>query len=375
MPFRRVCAVAVSTALGLATTPVVYAGQRIDTPDNQAAELERGSAAIPKARPKSKGPVTGDLSVGTFELSFSGEISAVDQKSLSRAFATGLARGKSLTLRLGTAEAAQKCQDADCWQKLGRKKKVDVAIWAEVQVESRDYRFHIVARDTRSGEQVAEHKTTCDICGISEAESMLKDGASQLREKLDQLAKLAELKVTVEPAGSQIFINGKFRGLSPVVLHLAPGEHAIEVRHDSYLSTERTVTLVGGIAEHQEFALERKLEISKRKRGWAIASVSVGALSLAAGGTLLALHGRPDRGNCSMADGTQDANGDCKYLWNLRWFGYGATLIGAAGVGWGVSVLLNRSLRKRARAKAKSSSGADVQVGVGPASLSLSGRF
>ena len=48
------------------------------------------------------------------------------------------------------------------------------------------------------------------------------------------------------PEDAEVYINGQFRGTTPVTLHLAAGTHAIEIRLAGYQIWSRELVVVAG---------------------------------------------------------------------------------------------------------------------------------
>lgn len=335
---------------------------------SQAFAMNPAAKSSANKRPKKP------LRVGVYDLHVQGEVPDLDRKQLTTALVAGIETGGERPTSVGSESDAMFCRTLECRQKLARVHKVDFLIQATVTVKGRDYGIKIEAVDGKTGDIVAERNTTCDICGVTEAATMIKDGASQLREKLDQLGHIAELRVATEPAGARVYVDGSFRGVSPLLLHLSPGKHEVEVGLDGYSSAKRSFSLVGGVRERQAFVLEKQVSISQRQRIWAWASVATGVVTMAGGATLLGLHGIQDKRDCSTDAGTQDAQGNCRYLLDFRWFGFGATAVGAALTGWGSTMLWGVPSAKTPRQNAKRRQ-KNWSMGLGARSFSFGSRF
>jgi len=48
------------------------------------------------------------------------------------------------------------------------------------------------------------------------------------------------------PEDAEVFVDGQFRGTTPVALHLAAGSHKVELRLDGFQIWERELTVVAG---------------------------------------------------------------------------------------------------------------------------------
>jgi len=49
-----------------------------------------------------------------------------------------------------------------------------------------------------------------------------------------------------EPGNAEVYVNGQFRGTTPVNLHLAAGTHKVELRLAGYRGWERDLVVVAG---------------------------------------------------------------------------------------------------------------------------------
>lgn len=49
-----------------------------------------------------------------------------------------------------------------------------------------------------------------------------------------------------EPGNGEVYVNGDFRGTTPVTLHLAAGTHAVEIRLHGYQTWSRELVVVAG---------------------------------------------------------------------------------------------------------------------------------
>ncbi len=73
--------------------------------------------------------------------------------------------------------------------------------------------------------------------------------ALPIRNASDFLAgqeKVVKVSVTTEPAGARIFLNGIYRGASPLSIELFPRAYSLLVEKDGWKSVEKTVTFAGG---------------------------------------------------------------------------------------------------------------------------------
>ncbi|MCX7009472.1 MAG: PEGA domain-containing protein [Kiritimatiellaeota bacterium] len=67
----------------------------------------------------------------------------------------------------------------------------------------------------------------------------------------------AMLRVTSQPAGAKVMLDGQDQGITPVSLQrIDPGQHLLEVRKDDFQTQRRTVSLFNGEKKTEEFKLE-----------------------------------------------------------------------------------------------------------------------
>ena len=88
-----------------------------------------------------------------------------------------------------------------------------------------------------------------------------------------------EIKIFSEPGNSSVYVDGKYLGLSPLVVSIEEGVHEIRIKHDGYKEWKAKVKV------HKSGKLVAKLEKkTTRKKTW----FWVGAGTLVAGGGILA---------------------------------------------------------------------------------------
>ena len=260
---------------------------------------------------------------------------------------------------------------------------------AAVTVRDRDYsvKVELVGAD---GKRLAQTEDGCEICGVVDASGLLDSAAATLRLKLDALSKgPSALKLSSDPKGAIVTIDGEIAGTTPFEQPVIPGKHLIRVSQTGYISIEREVTFVEGVNEDLNFSLE-KLPSRLPGRRWGYVSLGVGIVALAGGIGFAILDDRPFKlgGNCNdtySGNGDPDFNNipgdqsitgspECAKLWRTEPISIPLAIAGGALLTLGIAILVN-SRQKTVKDKARATASRRPRVGIGPGSISLSGRF
>jgi TolB-like protein len=311
-------------------------------------------------------------------LEVQGELSEADRESLTSELVEGLRRGDFEVVTPQEVSAAssegEACQDASCVQKVARATQATQVVRATVVVEDRDYHVSVQLFDGATGRSLAVTEEGCEICGINDAGDLVAAAAATLRTKLDALAKgPASLEVTSTPGDAQVFIDGELVGTTPLEQPVIAGKRVLRISKEGYITIEREVTFVEGVAESLGFELEKvPTRLPSRPWGWVSLGVGLAGVGTAVG--FAWLDDRPYRvGSACDPPNNQDANEECRRLWKTQWIVLGTALAGAALTTLGVAVLLSTTSRRKAgRAKR---SARRPSFGVGPGSVTLQGRF
>src|SRR5690349_10512675 len=107
-----------------------------------------------------------------------------------------------------------------------------------VDEDARDYVIRFELFDA-SGTSVAKAESSCDICAETEAAAQTgKDLAAFLAANATAAAGTS-VRITSEPAGATVVIDGAEVGTTPYEAAIEPGPHSIALRHDGYDASSR----------------------------------------------------------------------------------------------------------------------------------------
>jgi hypothetical protein len=342
------------------------------------------TAAAQAGSPPAAAP-TVSLRAAILPLAVQGELSDVDKETLTGELVEGLRRGAFDVVApadvLKADSAAGGCNDKDCFKRVAKATNATHLVRATVVVRDRDYDVRVELVDGRAGGVVAKSEEGCEICGVVDAGSLMATAAATLRTKLDALAKGPSLlTVKSDPVGAEVSIDGEIVGVTPLERPIIPGERIVRVSKEGYITVEREVTVVEGVAEEVSFGLE-KVPHRLPKRPWGYVSLGLGIAGVGVAATFAALDDHPYKLGKACEGGNLDDSGRCRKLWDTEWIVFGTSLAAATLVTLGVAVLLT-SASKRARgtkpdkpAKGSKKKKATARVGIGPGSLLLHGRF
>lgn len=300
--------------------------------------------------------------VGTLRLRLPEDVSGPDQESLNERFGDGLARS-GMAAKPVPAEASS-CEDATCYTAAAEQAEVELLVGATVQRTGPDYAVQVYAISAETGEVVAQVDGVCEICGIGELGDVVGSLAARLRPTLDNTTQPTTLTVETDPAGAEVWVDGKRLGETPLQTRIAPGEHELDVVKRGRRTKHVEVSLRPGVNESYSFRLAR----STRFPPWvAWASLGTGVVSLTTGIALLAIDEDPIQRDCNP-----DAAGRCQYLYDTVGGGATLTVLGVALVGTGATLLILQARQDRLQ---RSGVQSRVRLVPGIGGASLVGRF
>jgi hypothetical protein len=351
-----VCATATALALGLAQAPVTLAAP----PDEgaKAADEEASSASSTDVAAKT----------AILPLVVQGQLADSDRETLTNQLVGGLERGSFEIItpdQVIAAVGGGDCDKPGCMMKIAAQTGATHIVRATVEVVDRDYSVRVELFDGSDGTKIVSSNEGCEICGVVDVGGLMETQAATLRTKLDALASgPAAVNITSDPEGAEVTLDGEVFGTTPVDKPLIPGDHVIRVSKDGYISVQEKRTFVEGARETLNYELE-KVPNRLPKRPWGWASLGVGIAAVGGGLALTYLDHEPFKlGGACEGDGNIDRDGDCREVFNTKWYGAGLGLAGGALVTLGVAILIStaKSPRKAATAEAVAKR---LQVGPG----------
>ena len=252
------------------------------------------------------------------------------------------------------------CSESRCLTALRTQANAAFALRAKISVSDRDYVVHLDLLATRTGNVLATSEERCDLCGSTEAGTLVETQSALLRRALEDIIQgPSRLVVDSQPAGALVLVDNQLVGTTPVDQPVLEGEHVVRVMLDGYVSDERKVKLVRGVRERLELQLRRAPRLARsRSFGWA--SLFTGIPVLGVGVALLAIDGRERP--CT----DKDINGRCRYLYSTDIGGAAALAAGAALITIGTMLLLRTRDRPNPRRP---------RAFIGPTGFSIVGRF
>lgn len=70
--------------------------------------------------------------------------------------------------------------------------------------------------------------------------------------------KTGVVSITTSPSGAEVYVNGTFKGMSPLTLTLNNGSYTVKVVLEGYESASKSVTISGGKTTYASFTLKKK---------------------------------------------------------------------------------------------------------------------
>jgi hypothetical protein len=340
-----------------------------------ATAIALGLASFPLAAPLALAAPPADDPASTattprtaiLPLVVEGALPDADRDTLTSRLVEGLQRGSFEVVtpeQVSAAVGNDDCSKPGCMQKIAKQTGATHIVRAIIEVVDRDYAVKVELYDA-DGAKIVSSSDGCEICGVMDVGGLLETQAATMRTKLDALASgPASIGIISVPEGADVTLDGEPFGITPIDKPIIPGDHVIRVSKEGYIAVQEKRTFVEGARETLNYELE-KVANRLPKRPWGWASLGVGIAAVGGGVAMTVLHDMDYKLSGACTGAQIDADGDCQYLFNTKYYGLGLSLGGAALVTLGVAILINTS-KKSARKQAKIEAAVQhLQVGAG----------
>lgn len=332
-----------------------------------SALLSCAVAAAPVCVAQASAPAGGEeRRLAVLPLRVEGAADETTRREWTGGLRRGVARGDAAIVdqaqvdKLGDAS----CDRKQCWEKLRKGTQATHIVRTSVTIKNRDYAIRLELVSAEDGAVIVSTEERCEICGVEEVANLLDSQGALLQTRLSSMGKGPPvLVIDTKPSGALVYVDGEVVGETPLERAVAEGSHKVRVSLAGHVAEERELSFVPGVREQVTLDLQRTPGNPKRR---VLGGVAVGGgivlLGVAAG--LLTINPFPYKNQCSGSD--VDADGDCRYLFDMRWGGAALAAAGASLVTLGIVALLRNRKPKMKKAE---------QAFVLPAGLGVVGRF
>lgn len=256
------------------------------------------------------------------------------------------------------------CFTEDCLQRAGSTLGAEVGLRVEFGVESQIYEWTVQFYDLTRGRALTQEQGTCEFCGRTE---VLEQFQASIRGPLALLSLdesrpgpvethidvieegVAEIRISVVPDDTRIFIDDEPVGVGNVTIRLEEGSYEIRFSHDTHHGLRETLVITESSAPLMIFRVHLRRgqgrhravvtrgdglmdNIEDRRNTYGLAAVGGGVILTVAGYFITRLHGQPTCGNVPVSQ--------CPDLYNTAFMGTTITVIGALSIASG-GVLLS----------------------------------
>lgn len=257
------------------------------------------------------------------------------------------------------------CDRKTCWDKVRKATRATHLVRTSVTIKNRDYAIKLELVDAEDGAVIVSTEDRCEICGVEEVSNLLDSQGALLQARMASMGKGPPvLVIDTRPSGALVYVDGEVVGETPLERAVGEGTHKIRVSLPGHVAEERELSFVPGVREQVTLDLQRTPGNPKRRILGGVA-VGGGIVLLGAAIGLLAVKPFPYQGRCTGMD--VDADGDCKFLFDMRWGGAALAAAGASLVTLGIVALIRNRNPRPAKA--------DKQARVWPAGLGVVGQF
>ena len=155
-------------------------------------------------------------------------------------------------LRAAGAKSDGICDTDACGAKLATETKSRFVVSAKVASADEIYNVSLSIFDASRKERLVVNGV-CELCTAGEVNGTIATAVGRLDKALNKPEQAPEpiavkpktqtLEIKSRPEGAQIFVDGKLMGVSPKSVALLPGQHAIELRKDGFVTVRNTVII------------------------------------------------------------------------------------------------------------------------------------
>lgn len=324
---------------------------------------------------------TGDVAtprVAILPAHIEGSLTPADRTRLDERMLKAFDRASIELIPMRTVRAALErhdgCTRDSCLRELAGELEADFVIMTEVHARNRDYEVVFTLVEAEPELEISRVELACPVCGANEVVDLVGSKANVVRDRILVDRDPARLTLDGGPKGAVVELDGRRIGRLPFTGSVPPGEHELAIIAAGYYSEVVPLVAVAGAEERIEINLEPKPKTHwHRPVGWV--ALGTGGATLAAGVTLLALHGKAYGPRCEDPENI-DAEGDCKWQYTTLGPGVGLTIAGSALVGLGSGLLVvDRRRREHGGDLDDSKSELRVHVRLSPTSIGMKMEF
>lgn len=258
---------------------------------------------------------------------------------LSESVVTGIVRSGRVAEISGIWR--EDCADDACFREAMSSTSASAVVLLTVDQRDNVYRFGLEARSVATGERLASVDDVCEICGLEEVAELVELRAAALGERLERPAE-GTVRVTSDPPGATVLVDGRTVGATPIELVLPAGPHAVRVEKPGFLENAESLEVRSGVDDELRFRLVAVVvpvsTKNKSARRWFTAggvSLGLGLAGIAAGIPLVIMDGNPYEADCRA-----DPLGNCADLYDTMAAGSALTTAGVIGLAAGGAMLL-----------------------------------
>ena len=305
-------------------------------------------------------PTEASPAVGVLPVRIEAELAAPDRQAVAEHFSEGLSRS-GFAVQPVRSEGAETCDEPACYQQIATETGTTQLVGASIVQAGPDYQVSAFVVDGATGETFVTADGVCEICGMQELDEMVEGLAARLRSKLGNVVRPTGLRVTSDPSGAHVYVDGIDAGTTPIDVPVEPGPHEVELHHEGYRSITATEEVGAEGTAEVNYTLKKKADIP----AWLPwTAIGVGSGALVSGIVLMAIDGNEIKRNCNA-----DIDGRCEFVHKTLPGGVVLTVGGVAAIGTGVALAIIR------RRNGKPEPRVEANAWLHMPGLSISGRF